>query len=199
MVAALCSRNAEDVIAGTTSGCFRVVVLQSRATPPLSTTRSAVKPCTMAQRLMRVLVDRIFRYAGKPPLCPQAKHTPSQKLLRRQDAVFFCSQNISEFWNVGTRPAKMNDLILAEGSATGARQHRELLISAGMPAITGVEADRAGPHVQASRFMMSVRSWHERIRNRQPPHVQLRFQACYGGQPHFTPAGRAPPRTHVTG
>jgi predicted nucleic acid-binding protein len=30
--------------------------------------------------------------------------------LRQKDAVFFCSQNIAEFWNVATRPAEVNGL-----------------------------------------------------------------------------------------
>jgi predicted nucleic acid-binding protein len=35
------------------------------------------------------------------------------KLLREEAAVFFCSQNIAEFWNVATRPAAMNGLGLS--------------------------------------------------------------------------------------
>jgi hypothetical protein len=31
-------------------------------------------------------------------------------LLPRREAVFFCSQNIAEFWNVATRPAAANGL-----------------------------------------------------------------------------------------
>ncbi len=30
--------------------------------------------------------------------------------MRRGDAVFFCSQNIAEFWNVATRPSDKNGL-----------------------------------------------------------------------------------------
>jgi len=35
------------------------------------------------------------------------------KLIRLKDAVFFCSQNIAEFWNVATRPADLNGLGLS--------------------------------------------------------------------------------------
>jgi predicted nucleic acid-binding protein len=31
-------------------------------------------------------------------------------LLRQEDSVFFCPQNIAEFWNVATRPADRNGL-----------------------------------------------------------------------------------------
>jgi predicted nucleic acid-binding protein len=61
---------------------------------------------------MRVLVDtNILLRSAQPthPLCPQATHTVST-LLRQKDAVFFCSQNIAEFWNVATRPVEMNGL-----------------------------------------------------------------------------------------
>ena len=61
---------------------------------------------------MRVLVDtNILLRSAQPthPLCPQAAHAVS-KLFRQKDAVFFCSQNIAEFWNVATRPAAANGL-----------------------------------------------------------------------------------------
>jgi predicted nucleic acid-binding protein len=61
---------------------------------------------------MRVLVDtNIFLRSAQPnhPLCSQATHAVS-KLIRQRDAVFFCSQNIAEFWNVATRPADKNGL-----------------------------------------------------------------------------------------
>jgi predicted nucleic acid-binding protein len=65
---------------------------------------------------MRVLVDtNILLRSAQPshPLCPQATYAVS-KLLRQDDAVFFCSQNIAEFWNVATRPAEMNGLGLLD-------------------------------------------------------------------------------------
>src|SRR5664279_4846980 len=61
---------------------------------------------------MRVLVDtNILLRSAQPthPLCPQATPVVS-KLLRQRDAVFFCSQNIAEFWNVATRPVEVNGL-----------------------------------------------------------------------------------------
>jgi predicted nucleic acid-binding protein len=59
---------------------------------------------------MRVLVDtNILLRSAQPthPLCSEATSAVS-KLLRQEDAVFFCSQNIAEFWNVATRPAEVN-------------------------------------------------------------------------------------------
>jgi predicted nucleic acid-binding protein len=61
---------------------------------------------------MRVLVDtNILLRSAQPthPLCSEATSAVS-KLLRQEDAVFFCSQNIAEFWNVATRPAEVNGL-----------------------------------------------------------------------------------------
>jgi predicted nucleic acid-binding protein len=61
---------------------------------------------------MRVLVDtNILLRSAQPshPLCSQATHAVST-LLRQNDAVFFCSQNIAEFWNVATRPEEVNGL-----------------------------------------------------------------------------------------
>jgi len=60
---------------------------------------------------MRVLVDtNILLRSAQPnhPLCPQATLAVSK--LIREGAVFFCSQNIAEFWNVATRPFEMNGL-----------------------------------------------------------------------------------------
>jgi predicted nucleic acid-binding protein len=61
---------------------------------------------------MRVLVDtNILLRSAQPnhPLCHQATHAVS-KLLRQNDSVFFCPQNIAEFWNVATRPVERNGL-----------------------------------------------------------------------------------------
>lgn len=61
---------------------------------------------------MRVLVDtNILLRSAQPthPLCSEATYAVS-KLLRQKDAVFFCSQNIAEFWSVATRPAAANGL-----------------------------------------------------------------------------------------
>jgi predicted nucleic acid-binding protein len=64
---------------------------------------------------MRVLVDtNILLRSAQPnhPLCPKATGAVS-KLLRGNAAVFFCSQNIAEFWNVATRPTARNGLGLS--------------------------------------------------------------------------------------
>src|SRR5258708_30679074 len=68
---------------------------------------------------MRVLVDtNILLRSAQPnhPLCSQATRAVS-KLIRQEDAVFFCSQNIAEFWNVATRPAGQNGLGLSQEEA----------------------------------------------------------------------------------
>lgn len=64
---------------------------------------------------MRVLVDtNVLLRSVQPnhPLCSQATQSVS-KLIRQKDAVFFCAQNIAEFWNVATRPAERNGLGLS--------------------------------------------------------------------------------------
>jgi predicted nucleic acid-binding protein len=55
--------------------------------------------------------SRIIRFARKP-------HRQFPKLIRQRDAVFFCSQNVAEFWNVATRSADLNGL---------GRSHQEAL------------------------------------------------------------------------
>jgi predicted nucleic acid-binding protein len=68
---------------------------------------------------MRVLVDtNILLRSAQPthPLSSQATSAVS-KLLRQEDAVFFCAQNIAEFWNVATRPAEVNGLGLSHEEA----------------------------------------------------------------------------------
>lgn len=68
---------------------------------------------------MRVLVDtNILLRSAQPhhPLSFQSTGAVS-KLIRQQDAVFFCSQNIAEFWNVATRPAELNGLGLSQEEA----------------------------------------------------------------------------------
>jgi predicted nucleic acid-binding protein len=61
---------------------------------------------------MRVLVDtNVLLRSAQPshPLSSQAVHAVSN-MIRRGDLVFFCSQNMAEFWNVATRPADKNGL-----------------------------------------------------------------------------------------
>ena len=64
---------------------------------------------------MRVLVDtNILLRSAQPnhPSYPQAILAVS-RLMRRNDVLFFCSQNIAEFWNVATRPAERNGIGLS--------------------------------------------------------------------------------------
>jgi predicted nucleic acid-binding protein len=59
---------------------------------------------------MRVLVDTnvpLRAVQSNHPLFAQATQAISA-LVRRNDSVFFCPQNIIEFWNVATRPIERN-------------------------------------------------------------------------------------------
>jgi predicted nucleic acid-binding protein len=61
---------------------------------------------------MRVLlVTNILLRSAQPnhPLWSVATHAVA-KLIRRKDEVFFCPQNVIEFWNVATRPPEKNGL-----------------------------------------------------------------------------------------
>lgn len=61
---------------------------------------------------MGVLVDtNILLRSAQPshPLSSQATRAVS-RLLGQGESVFFCSQNVAEFWNVATRPAGANGL-----------------------------------------------------------------------------------------
>lgn len=61
---------------------------------------------------MRVLVDTNILLRSTQPnhsLFSQAKGSVA-KLLRQGESLFFCSQNIAEFWCVATRPAGKNGL-----------------------------------------------------------------------------------------
>ena len=80
---------------------------------------------------MRVLVDtNILLRSAQPnhPLCSQATHAVS-KLIRQKDAVFFCSQNIAEFWNVATRPADKNGLGLSHDEVLQEISSIELMLT----------------------------------------------------------------------
>ena len=68
---------------------------------------------------MRVLVDtNVLLRSAQPnhPLCSQATRAVSH-LIRQKDTVFFCSQNIAEFWSVATRPSALNGLGLSHEEA----------------------------------------------------------------------------------
>jgi len=61
---------------------------------------------------MSVLVDtNVLLRSAQPShhLNPQATYAVSN-LLRQNETVCFCPQNIAEFWNVATRPANPNAL-----------------------------------------------------------------------------------------
>ncbi len=61
---------------------------------------------------MSVLVDtNVLLRSAQPthPLCSPATHAVAA-LLKRSETVFFCPQNIAEFWNVATRPVNVNGL-----------------------------------------------------------------------------------------
>ncbi|MHB8652441.1 MAG: type II toxin-antitoxin system VapC family toxin [Terriglobia bacterium] len=62
-------------------------------------------------------MTRIFCSATPNPITLSALSSQAtravSKLIRQHDAVFFCSQNIAEFWNVATRPVEKNGLGLS--------------------------------------------------------------------------------------
>src|ERR1700758_5468487 len=69
---------------------------------------------------MRVLIDtNILLRSAQPnhPLCRPATAAVA-KLIREGESIFFCPQNIAEFWNVATRPIALNGLGMSpEGAA----------------------------------------------------------------------------------
>jgi len=68
---------------------------------------------------MRALVDTNILLRSAQPTHPLSSEATSAvaMLLRQEHAVFFCSQNIAEFWNVATRPAEVNGLGLSHEEA----------------------------------------------------------------------------------
>src|SRR5271157_5828217 len=91
---------------------------------------------------MRVLVDtNILLRSTQPnhPLCSQATYAVS-KLLRQEDSVFICPQNIAEFWNVATRPTDRNGLGFSpeEASREVASIEESLTLLPDVPAIYAV-------------------------------------------------------------
>ena len=68
---------------------------------------------------MTTLVDtNILLRAVQPghPLCVDAADAVA-RMKRRRDTLFFCLQNIAEFWNVATRPAGNNGLGMSHDEA----------------------------------------------------------------------------------
>ena len=91
---------------------------------------------------MRVLVDtNILLRSAQPthPLCAQATHAVSM-LLRQKESVFFCAQNIAEFWNVATRPAAVNGLGMLGDEALAEVGKIETLLTL-LPDIPGIYAE----------------------------------------------------------
>jgi predicted nucleic acid-binding protein len=80
---------------------------------------------------MRVLVDTNILVRGAQPNHPLWSHSTRavSKLIRQNDAVFFCSQNIAEFWNVATRPTALNGLGLSHEEALREVNSIEKLLS----------------------------------------------------------------------
>jgi predicted nucleic acid-binding protein len=90
---------------------------------------------------MRVLVDTNILLRSAQPNHPQsseATHAVS-RLIRQRDAVFFCPQNIAEFWNVATRPADKNGLGLSHEEVLREVASIESLLTL-LPDIPGIYA-----------------------------------------------------------
>ena len=68
---------------------------------------------------MRVLVDTNILLRSAQPNHPQSSQATlfASRLIRQGDALFFCSQNVAEFWNVATRPADKNGIGLSHEEA----------------------------------------------------------------------------------
>jgi predicted nucleic acid-binding protein len=64
---------------------------------------------------MRVLVDTNILLRSAQPNHPSYSQatTAVSRLMRRNDALYFCSQNVAEFWNVATRPSDRNGMGLS--------------------------------------------------------------------------------------
>ncbi len=91
---------------------------------------------------MRVLTDtNILLRSAQPShqLCSEATHAVS-RLLRQKESVFFCSQNITEFWNVATRPAGANGLGMSVDEVLREINSIETLITL-LPDIPGIYAE----------------------------------------------------------
>ena len=68
---------------------------------------------------MRVLVDtNVLLRSAQPShtLCSQATQSVA-RLLSQNESVFFCAQNMAEFWNVATRPGEKNGLGMSSEEA----------------------------------------------------------------------------------
>ena len=80
---------------------------------------------------MSVLADtNILLRSAQPehPLCSQANQAVAA-FLKRNETVYFCPQNIAEFWNVATRPINVNGLGLSHAEALSEVEHIEGLLT----------------------------------------------------------------------
>jgi predicted nucleic acid-binding protein len=59
---------------------------------------------------MSVLIDTNVLLRSVQPTHPLCSHATVATLLKQSETVFFCPQNIAEFWNVATRPVAVNGL-----------------------------------------------------------------------------------------
>jgi predicted nucleic acid-binding protein len=80
---------------------------------------------------MATLVDtNILLRSAQPshPLCIQTTRAVAN-LLRRPEAIFFCPQNVAEFWHVATRPADHNGLGMSHDEALAEVRNIEDLLT----------------------------------------------------------------------
>ena len=80
---------------------------------------------------MPTLVDTNILLRTAQPSHPLCKPTTQAvaSLLRRQDTLFFCPQNIAEFWYVATRPVERNGLGMSHDEVVAEVHHIEELSS----------------------------------------------------------------------
>ena len=79
---------------------------------------------------MSVLVDTNILLRSAQPAHPLSFRATAavSALLRRNETVFFCPQNIAEFWNVATRPVGVNGLGFSHGEAMSEVQSIERML-----------------------------------------------------------------------
>jgi len=80
---------------------------------------------------MSVLVDtNVLLRSAQPThtLCSSATHSVST-LLKQNEAVFFCPQNIAEFWHVATRSVLVNGLGFSHAEALAEIESIENLLT----------------------------------------------------------------------
>ncbi|MGH9656852.1 MAG: type II toxin-antitoxin system VapC family toxin [Bryobacteraceae bacterium] len=87
---------------------------------------------------MSVLVDtNILLRGAQPthPLCSLANAVA--ELIEQNELVFFCPQNIAEFWNVATRPRDVNGLGMPHDKAVKEIARIEELLTL-LPDVPGI-------------------------------------------------------------